>query len=198
MKIFAVKKGTTHYYDDLDKHKVVSILGVLETVAAKVEKKGDQSLVHFALLGKKDKTKKPVKGQYPKIASISRIETETLDGEPVKEGSRLTVDDLESSKVVSISSVTKGKGFAGTIKRHGFKRGPKTHGSRNYRKPGSIGDTGPQRVLKGKKMAGRMGLEKRTLHNVKIVKVIKDKKEIWVSGHIPGAKKSITVITKND
>jgi large subunit ribosomal protein L3 len=198
MKIFAVKKGMTHYYDDSDKQRVACVLGILETVAAKVERKGDQSLVHFVLPGKKDKTKKPIKGQYPKVASISKIETETIDGEPVEEGSKLTIDDLENSKVISVSSVTKGKGFAGTIKRYGFKRGPKTHGSRNYRKPGSIGDTGPQRVLKGKKMAGRMGLEKRTLHNVKIVRIVKDKKEIWVSGHIPGARKSITVITKND
>jgi large subunit ribosomal protein L3 len=198
MKVFAKKKGITHLYDDSGKHRVVSILDILDTVVAKIEKRGDQDLVHFALLGKENKTKKPIKGQYPKIGPVSRIETEFSKQCLLKEGSKLTVSDFEDVKDISISSVTKGKGFAGTIKRFGFKRGPKSHGSRNYRKPGSIGDTGPQRVLKGKKMAGRMGLEKRTIHNIEIIKIIKDKKEIWVSGHVPGAKKSISVVTKND
>lgn len=196
MKVFTIKKGTTHYYDDSGKHKVVSVLGILDTVVAKVEKRSSGSLVHFALIGKKNKTTKPVKGQYPKTPSLSRIVTETVEDSSLEEGAQITIADFAVGDKVSLTASAKGKGFAGTIKRYGFKRGPKTHGSRNYRKPGSIGDTGPQRVVKGKKMAGRMGMGKKTIHNVEILKAFKDKSEIWVSGHVPGPRNSITVINK--
>lgn len=196
MKVFAVKKGTTHYYDDSGKHKVVSVLGILDTVVAKVEKRSGGSLVHFALIGKKDKATKPVKGQYPKTPSLSRIVTETVEDSSLEEGAQITIADFAAGDKVSLTASAKGKGFAGTIKRYGFKRGPKTHGSRNYRKPGSIGDTGPQRVVKGKKMAGRMGMGKKTIHNIEILKALKDKSEVWVSGHVPGPRNSITVINK--
>ena len=89
--------------------------------------------------------------------------------------------------------MTKGKGFAGTIKRHGFKRGPASHGSKNVRKPGSIGSGYPQRVLKGLKMAGRMGTANVT-HKTTVVEVVADQGMILVKGGVPGSRGSLITL----
>ncbi len=195
MKIFAQKVGLTHYYDDKGKHKVATVLELKETEVAKVEEKGEKIIAHYALINKKAKTIKPVIGQYNLDKPFSKITTDEIQGK-ISKGSKPAISDIEENDELSVESITKGKGFSGTIKRFGFKRGPKTHGSRNYRKPGSIGDTGPQRVLKGKKMPGRMGGRKITMKNVKVFKIEKDNNKIWLCGHIPGAKKSIVIIKK--
>ncbi|MEM7518806.1 MAG: 50S ribosomal protein L3, partial [Planctomycetota bacterium] len=83
---------------------------------------------------------------------------------------------------------TKGRGFAGTIKRHGFARGPKTHGSMNYREPGSIGCSAyPSRVFKGKRMSGHFGAKRHTTKNLKIMRVDTDRNLIFIKGAVPGA-----------
>lgn len=92
----------------------------------------------------------------------------------------------EGSKI-KISGTSKGKGFQGVVKRHGFHGGPRTHGQKHSeREPGSIGATWPQRVLKGKRMPGRMGGDKITVKNLKIIKIDKDKKQFLISGAVPG------------
>lgn len=97
---------------------------------------------------------------------------------------------LTAGTLVKVSGVSKGKGFAGVVKRHGFHGGPKSHGQKNrFRAPGSIGATAPQRVMKGKKMAGRMGGVRVTVRNVKVVEVKSETKEVLVRGAVPGTKK---------
>lgn len=94
---------------------------------------------------------------------------------------------VQTGDVVGITGISKGKGFQGVVKRHGFGGGPKTHGQKNrLRAPGSIGATAPQRVIKGKKMAGRMGNDKVTLRNVRIVLIDEENKKILVKGAVPG------------
>ena len=99
-------------------------------------------------------------------------------------------DDLDAFKegdVIKVRGTTKGKGFQGVVKRHGFGGGPKTHGQKNrLRAPGSIGSTAPQRVLPGKKMAGRMGGVKKTILNLKVVNIDKDANVLMVCGSVPG------------
>ena len=98
---------------------------------------------------------------------------------------------------VVISGVSKGRGFQGTIKRHGFSRGPETHGSRNHRAPGSIGQSAwPARVIKGKKMPGHMGTDRVTVKNLKVIDIKAEENVILIKGAIPGSKTGIVELRK--
>lgn len=114
----------------------------------------------------------------------------------VEEGQEIKVDVFEQGDLVDVIGTSKGRGHAGTIKRHGFARGPKTHGqSDRMRSPGSIGMCAtPARVLKGKKMAGRMGNDRVTVQNLPLVVVDVENDLIAVKGSVPGAKGSIVMI----
>ncbi len=114
--------------------------------------------------------------------------------EDVSVGSLLTADVFSVGDVVDVVGTSKGKGWAGTIKRHNFHRGRKTHGGRSYRRPGSIGSMYPQRIFKGKKMAGQMGAEQVTTQNLKVAFVDTELGVIGVTGAVPGPKKSIIII----
>ncbi|MEK9171418.1 MAG: 50S ribosomal protein L3, partial [Patescibacteria group bacterium] len=106
-------------------------------------------------------------------------------------GSKITASDVFfMGDLLNVAGVTRGKGFTGVVKRWGFHGGPKTHGqSDRHRAPGSIGQgTTPGRVYKGKKMAGRSGTAVKTIRNLKVVKVLADQNEIWVTGAVPGAR----------
>lgn len=114
----------------------------------------------------------------------------------VQEGDRITCDVFEKGQLVDIVGTSKGRGFAGTIKRHNFNRGPKTHGqSDRERSPGSIGASAyPSRVFKGKRMGGRMGNDRVTIQNVEVVLVDADKNLLAVKGSVPGQRGGIVVI----
>lgn len=109
-------------------------------------------------------------------------------------GSVIEADIFEKGDVVDVTGTSKGKGFAGSIKRHGYSRGPETHGSRHHRKPGSLGSIRPARVFKGTKLPGHMGNERVTIQNLTIVDVNTEMNYILVSGNIPGPKKSLVII----
>lgn len=104
--------------------------------------------------------------------------------------------EMKEGEKVRISGLSKGKGFQGVVKRHGFHGGPQTHGQKNrQRAPGSIGATAPQRVLKGRRMAGHMGQDKITLKSP-IVSILKEERDIFIKGAVPGMKKSKLTIAK--
>jgi large subunit ribosomal protein L3 len=107
-----------------------------------------------------------------------------------KVGDTININQFSEKDLITVESKTKGKGFAGTIKRHGFHRGPVTHGSHNIRKPGSIGGGYPQRVVPGKKMAGRMGGQNSTIKNLEIVSVDAKEEMIMVAGSVSGSNNS--------
>lgn len=114
-----------------------------------------------------------------------------------KVGDSIDVNLFQKGDKVKISGLSKGKGFQGVVKRHGFSGGPKTHGQKNrMRAPGSIGSTAPQRVLLGRRMAGRMGGEKITVKNLKVISVDKDKNILAVKGAVPGPRGMILKISK--
>ena len=109
-------------------------------------------------------------------------------------GSTIKADTFEIGEKVDVTGTSKGKGFAGVIKRHNQSRGPETHGSRYHRRPGSMGTMRPMRVLKGKKLAGHMGSETVTIQNLEIIDVNVVDNYILVSGNVPGAKNSLVLI----
>lgn len=113
-----------------------------------------------------------------------------------KVGDEITVEIFKPGDKITVSGVSKGKGFAGVVKRHHFAGGPASHGSDQHRAPGSIGAQAPQRVLKGRRMAGRMGFKRTTVKDLEIIDVYTEKNIIAVSGPVPGPKKSLLEIIK--
>lgn len=128
----------------------------------------------------------------PKIVREYRVSED--ESKELTIGDTLTADSFSIGDTVNVTSTSKGKGFAGTIKRHNFHRGRKTHGGRSYRRPGSIGSMYPQKIFKGKKMAGRMGHDQVTVKNLKIALVDTELKVIGVTGAVPGPRKGIVMI----
>lgn len=109
-------------------------------------------------------------------------------------GTQLAADVFNIGDLVHVTGVSKGKGWGGTIKRHNFHRGRKTHGGGSYRRPGSIGSMYPQKIFKGKKMAGQTGYEQVTVQNLTIALVDKELGVIGVTGAVPGPRKGIVII----
>lgn len=107
------------------------------------------------------------------------------------------LSSLKEGELVNVTGRSKGRGFQGVVKRHGFSGGPKTHGQKDrLRAPGSIGATAPQRVIKGKKMAGHMGASKVSIKNLKVEIVKPEEKLIYLKGAVPGARGSRVIISK--
>lgn len=131
----------------------------------------------------------------PKIIREFRIDEVTED---LNIGTPLGADVFSVGDEVKVTGTSKGKGWAGTIKRHNFHRGRKTHGGRSYRRVGSIGSMYPQHIFKGKKMAGQMGHEQVTVKGLKVVLVDTENKVIGVSGAVPGPRKGIVMIRGNE
>lgn len=109
-------------------------------------------------------------------------------------GNTLTAEVFSVGDELDVIGTSKGKGFAGTIKRHNFHRGRKTHGGRSYRRPGSIGSMYPQKIFKGKKMAGQMGGDRITTRNLKVALIDNKNKVIGVHGSVPGPRKGVVMI----
>jgi large subunit ribosomal protein L3 len=127
----------------------------------------------------------------PKIIRECRVDEIPED---LSVGEKINADVFSVGDVVAVTGTSKGKGWAGTIKRHNFHRGRKTHGGRSYRRPGSIGSMYPQHIFKGKKMAGQMGAEQVTVRNLKVALVDTELNVIGVTGAVPGPRKSIVIV----
>ena len=149
------------------------------------------------------KLTKPEAGQLkelPKAAqrlgTIREFRVESVDGYEL--GQTVALGDLfAEGDLVDVTGVSKGKGFAGQIKRHNFRRGPKTHGSDHHREPGSIGPgTTPGRVYKGLRMAGHMGDERATIKKLRVVRADAEKNLLLVKGSLPGARGSLILVKK--
>lgn len=144
------------------------------------------------------KTRKSQLGRLKGIDFIPKIMREfRIDGElpqNIKIGEQLFADLFSVGDSVDVSGTSKGKGFAGTIKRHNFHRGRKTHGGRSYRRPGSIGSMYPQRIFPGKKMAGQMGHDRVTIKRLQVALVDTDLGVIGVRGAVPGPKKGLVIL----
>jgi large subunit ribosomal protein L3 len=134
-------------------------------------------------------------GDLPKVATIREFRVDSVDDYEV--GQTLDVSLFAEGDLVDVTGVSKGKGFAGHIKRHHFKRGPKTHGSDHHREPGSIGPgTTPGRVYKGMRMAGHMGDQQATTKKLRIVRTDPERNLVLVKGTLPGARNALILLKK--
>ncbi|MGG0239322.1 50S ribosomal protein L3 [Bacillus rhizoplanae] len=140
---------------------------------------------------------KPEQGHVAKATTapkrfIRELRDADVEGQEV--GQEVKVEVFAAGETVDVTGISKGKGFQGAIKRHGQSRGPMSHGSRYHRRPGSMGPVAPNRVFKGKKLAGRMGGDQVTIQNLEIVQVDVERNLLLVKGNVPGAKKSLVVV----
>jgi len=131
--------------------------------------------------------------------SLNKIRREfrTANLNDFKVGDAIDISIFNEGDFIKVSGLSKGRGFQGVVKRHGFRGGPKTHGQKDrLRAPGSIGTAGVQRVVPGRKMAGRMGSDRITVKNLEVVKIDKDSNLVMVKGAIPGRSGGLIEIRK--
>ena len=130
-------------------------------------------------------------GITPKVVREFRFDEIS---EELAVGTKIGADTFTVGDVVDVTGTSKGKGFTGNIKRHNFKRGRKTHGGQSYRRPGSIGSMYPQKIFKGKKMAGQSGYDQVTVKNLHVALVDTEHNVIGLVGAVPGPRKGIVVL----
>lgn len=199
---YGFKKDQTQIFDADGKRLVISKITTkpLMVVGVKNQEKDGYQAIKVGI-SKRKKLTKPIAGSIgelkikPRFIRELKIESKMSfkPGDMVK-----VLAVFKAGDTVKVRGITKGKGFAGGMKRWGFAGGPKTHGqSDRPRSPGSIGQgTDPGRVWKGKKMAGHMGAETKTIRGLKVVKVDEKENEVWVTGLVPGFKGGLLEITR--
>ena len=194
------KVGMTQVFQDDGTMVAVSVLAIEPNTVTKLrtpERDGYTAVQIGTEVSKK--LNKPETGQLkdlPKVATIREFRVDSVDDVTV--GQVFSIGDLfEAGDMVDVSGVSKGKGFAGVIKRHNFHRGPQTHGSDHHRAPGSIGPgTTPGRVYRGLKMSGHMGSERVTIKKVRVVRTDPDRNLLLVKGSLPGPRGSLILVKK--
>ena len=152
--------------------------------------------VGFAPIKEKNVTK-PLAGHFKKAGAENKKHVRELlleDTGAYEVGQEIKADVFAEGEWVDISGISRGKGFAGSIKRHGYSRGPTTHGSHYHRGPGSMGAVDAARVFKGKKLPGRMGGKKVTVQKLKVVRVDIDRNLLLVLGAIPGPRGGLVTV----
>tara|TARA_S200000501_G_scaffold135945_1_gene128576 strand:+ start:923 stop:1540 length:618 start_codon:yes stop_codon:yes gene_type:complete len=198
------KIGMTSIFDESGKNLPCTVIQAGPCVVTQIKSKSSDGY-NSVQLGFNEKNEKHTNnaeiGHFKRSKSNptqNLIEFKGFD-EELKIGDKLTVDHFEEGEFVDVSGMSKGRGFQGVVKRHGFAGvGQATHGQHNrLRAPGSIGAASyPARVFKGMKMAGRMGNQKTTIQNLKVLKVVSDKNLLVLKGSVPGHKNSIVIIRK--
>ena len=198
------KVGMTQIFDDQGAVVPVTVIQAGPCYVTQIRNRERDGYVSVQLGFGESKPTRLTKGQLghlqksdlPALRHLREFRLSENAGLAVEEGQEIKVDIFEPGELVDVIGTSKGRGHAGTIKRHGFARGPKTHGqSDRMRSPGSIGMCAtPGRTLKGKKMAGRMGNDRVTVQNLPLVVVDAEKNLLAVKGSVPGAKGSIVMI----
>ena len=196
--ILAQKIKMTQIFQD-DKIIPITLLEAGPVVVTQIKTKERDGYYAVQVgFGSKKKISKALKGHLKDLGNFRWVKEFRIDESEInnyKVGDKIDVSLFQEGEKIKISGTSKSKGFQGVVKRHGFHGGPKTHGQKNrLRAPGSIGPTHPQHVVKGRKMAGRMGGERITLKNAKIVKIIPDKNVICIKGAIPGKRGELVEI----
>jgi large subunit ribosomal protein L3 len=194
------KVGMTQVFQPDGTMVAVSVLQVAPNTVTRL-RTSDRDGYTAVQLGTDEKSKlsKPRAGQLGDLPSLGTLREFRVDDVSAYEvGQTLAVGDVfAEGDEVDVSGVSKGKGFAGHIKRHHFGRGPTTHGSDHHREPGSIGPgTTPGRVYKGVRMAGHMGDEQVTTKKVRVVRADGERNLLMVKGSLPGARGSLILVRK--
>ncbi len=198
--ILGRKAGMTQVFTKEGKVIPVTVIEVEPNVVTQVKtvESDGYNAVQLGYLDKKEKNATKASIGHAKKANTNpkRFLKEIRDVEvsDYALGQVLTSSVFAAGEIVDVTGTSKGKGFQGVIKRYGQSEGPKTHGSRYHRRPGSMGTMRPMRVLKGKKLAGHMGNETVTVQNLEIIEVCEAENYILVSGNVPGPKNSLVLI----
>ena len=197
------KIGMTRVFDDIGNHVPVTVLRVGPCVVLQVRSE-ERDGYRAAQLGyieddlRPEQLNKPTQGHLAKAGAppVRMIREFPLSPDvEMKQGDRLTVELFSDVDKVDVTATSKGRGFAGVMKRHGFKGGKATHGSMFHRAPGAIGQAAwPSRVFKGKKMPGRMGGRRVTQLGLRVVKVDPERHLLMVKGAVPGAPRGYVLI----
>ncbi len=193
------KLGMTQVFQEDGTMVPVSVLAVEPNTVTRL-RTGERDGYTAVQLGTEatKKLSKPEAGQLrnlPQVATIREFRVESVDDYSV--GQSLGVDLFAAGDLVDVVGVSKGKGFAGHVKRHHFKRGPKTHGSDHHREPGSIGPgTTPGRVYKGMRMAGHMGDQRTTVKKLRVVRIDPERNLLLIKGALPGARNALILVKK--
>ena len=199
--ILGRKIGMTQVFDEDDNVVPVTVIQAGPCVVSQVKTVAtdgyDAVQIGFGSI-KKNRVNKPMAGHFAK-AGVEPMrylrEVRVANGEDHKVGDVVTVADFAEVKNVDVTGTSKGKGFQGTVKRWNFSRGPMTHGCRNQRKPGSIGQCAyPARVRKGLHMYGHMGDARVTVKNLKLVRVDAEQNLMLVKGAVPGGKNGLVQV----
>jgi len=198
--VFGRKKYMSQAFQDDGTLVGVTVLEVepnLVTAVRTADEDGyDAVQVGFGTV-KSSRVNKPHAGTFARLEAPPRRHLKELRGVTGEVGGTIGVDLFEVGDKVHVSATSKGRGFQGTIKRHGFSRGPESHGSHNVRQPGSVGASAdPSRIFKGQKMPGQMGNRAVTVRNLEVVAVDAEDNELWVRGGVPGGRGAVVEIRK--
>jgi large subunit ribosomal protein L3 len=198
--VFGKKKQMTRAFQDGGTLVGVTVIEVEPNLVTAVRTPDDDGYeavqVGFGPV-KSSRTKRAHAGTFAKLDAPPRKHLRELRGVTGEVGGTIGADVFEVGDRVHVSSTSKGKGFQGTVKRHGFGRGPVSHGSHNVRAPGSAGASAdPARIFKGQKMPGQMGNKTSTVRNLEVVAVDAEKGELWVRGGVPGGRNAVVKIRK--
>lgn len=196
--ILATKEKMTQLFDEEGKIIPVTVVkaGPVKITQIKTKEKDGYDAVQVGF-GNKKKISKPLLGHLKNLGSFRWLREFKLKDrkEEFKVGDEIKVDIFQEGDKVKVVGTSKGKGFQGVVKRHGFHGSDASHGTKDrLRAPGSIGATHPQHVPKGRRMAGHTGLKRVTLKNVEVVKVDKENNLLYLKGAIPGHKGSLVLI----
>ena len=202
--LIAKKVGMSQIFNEDGSVVPVTILeaGPCYISQIKTIEKDGYDAVQIAYGNKKEKrTNKPLHGHFKKAGlDPKRIlaEFEIIPGFNYKMGQEFNASLFKIGYMVKVTGTSKGRGFSGVMKRYGFGGGPKTHGQREHpRSAGSIGQASdPSRVFKGMKMAGQYGNKKKTVENLKVVKIDSSNNQIFVRGSVPGSNNGILIVNK--
>jgi large subunit ribosomal protein L3 len=198
--VFGRKRGMTQAFLDDGTLVGVTVIEVEPNVITAVRTNEDDGYeavqVGFGAVNS-SRVNKPKAGTFAKIDTPPRGHLKELRGVTGEVGESIGVGVFEAGDKVHVSATSKGKGFQGTIKRHGFARGPMSHGSHNIRQPGSVGASAdPARIFRGQKMPGQMGNNTATVRNLEVVAVDAENNELWVRGGVPGGKNAVVRVRK--
>jgi large subunit ribosomal protein L3 len=198
--VYGRKRGMTQAFLDDGTLVGVTVIEVEPNLITAVRTAGEDGYdavqVGFGS-AKSNRVTKPKAGIFTKLDAPPRKHLRELRGVTGEVGETIGADVFEVGDKVHVSATSKGKGFQGTIKRHGFARGPMSHGSHNIRQPGSVGASAdPARIFKGQKMPGQMGNQTATVRNLEVIAVDPENNELWVRGGVPGGKNAVVRIRK--
>jgi large subunit ribosomal protein L3 len=201
---FGIKSGMTRVFDEQGNHVPVTVIKLIPNLITQVKTQEKEGYTAYQV-GYAEKREslltKPVKGHLVKasvsqnLTQFSEVKVENADAAYL--GKALSLDSFAPGTYIDVTGISKGKGFAGVQKRYNFRGGPASHGSHFHRRVGSIGNRAtPGRVFKNKKMPGHMGVDTKTIQNLTVFEVNKEKGYLLIRGSVPGGKNGFIRIVK--